>query len=106
MLFAPLGSRLTRFPQHELADSMNGTIRLGNGNKLCRRDDAVLRMVPAQKRLERPDGTRFRVDERLEHDGQLAPLDRKPDITLKRPALALLQRHLRVEHDKTDAGSL
>ncbi len=60
---------------HVGADADDGAVMFGGGDELVRWQDAVLRMLPADQRLDRGDRTAFEPDDRLELEEEALALE-------------------------------
>jgi len=84
--------------QHPPAERVDEAALLGDGDEGGRRDDAALRVAPADQRLEAGQGAVGQGDQRLVVHLQLAALLGLAQVGLQLEALDHLGAHRRLEH--------
>ena len=78
LLLAPTRHVRPDMPPHELAYRIDQPGFLGDGQESCRWNEAFLRILPANERLECHDPLRFDVENRLVVHVELSELERRP----------------------------
>ena len=80
----PPGAQLSaRLLEHPPADGHDQPGLLGHGNEVCGRNDAALRVVPADQGLEADDPSGLELHDRLVEKLKLIPFDRQAKIVLR-----------------------
>src|SRR6185312_6222445 len=83
----PRAALLAGLAQHAFADGQDQARLFGQRDEASRRDQALLRMLPAQQRFEADDAARLQARLRLVVHGQLVALERAPQRVLEAEAL-------------------
>src|SRR6185295_7050665 len=68
----PAPERQAGLAEHHPSERQDQADLLGEWDEACRRDQAALRVVPAQQRLEAAQAPAVQLDDRLEDDAELA----------------------------------
>ena len=91
----PSGGRLAGLPQHLVPELLHQADLLGDRDELARPDEAAFGRIPAGERLERDDPAVAEIDDRLEDDADLVPLEPSLELDGELVPAAHLRVHLR-----------
>ena len=96
-LVRPRGGVAAGLPEHPFAERHDQPDFLGDRNEFVGTDQAALRMVPAQQRLEAADLAARKLDQRLIVELEFVGEQRLAQVELQPAALLHLRVHLRLE---------